>query len=107
MQFNLDVIGRAEKSFSDKFSGNILVGFNFNALNTSTLGGQSQNFIIPTGPADLDNATPSNIATTDAFLKKRSNAGYASAGVELYDQVFLNATGRINSAGCVQENLVI
>lgn len=103
MQFNLDVIGRAEKTFSDKFNGNILIGFNYNALNTTTFGGQSLNFIIPTGPQDLDNATPTNIAITDQFLKRRSNAGYSSIGFGLYDQVFVNATGRIEAASTFGE----
>lgn len=102
-QFNLDVIGRAEKTFSDKFNGNILVGFNYNALNTSTLGGQSFNFIIPNGPQDLDNATPNNVSITDLFLKRRSNAGYSSIGFGLYDQLFVNATGRIEVASTFSE----
>lgn len=102
-QFNLDVIARAEKEFSQNFSGNVLVGFNYNALNTSTLGAASQNFIIPGGPMDLDNATPSNIAATDAFLKRRSNAGYSSIGVGLYDQLYINATGRLEAASTFGE----
>ncbi|MBO9564998.1 MAG: SusC/RagA family TonB-linked outer membrane protein [Niastella sp.] len=98
MQFNLDVIARAEKEFSENFTGNLLVGFNYNALNTSTLGANSQNFVIPDGPQDLDNATPSNISTSDGFSKVRSNAGYGSIGFGLYDQLFVNATGRIEAA---------
>lgn len=98
MQFNLDVIARAEKTFSEKFTANALVGFNYNALNTATLGATSQNFIIPAGPQDLDNATPANISLGDSYLKRRSNAGYAGAGVGLFDQLFLNATGRIEAA---------
>jgi TonB-linked SusC/RagA family outer membrane protein len=103
LQFNLDVIARAEKEFSSSFNGNFLVGFNYNALNTSTLGAASQNFVIPNGPADLDNATPSNISTTDAFLKRRSNAGYSSVGIGLYDQLYLNATGRLEAASTFGE----
>jgi TonB-linked SusC/RagA family outer membrane protein len=98
MQFNLDVIGRAEKAFNDNFTINGLVGFNFNTLSTATLGANSQNFIIPTGPEDLGNATPTNISVDDSYLKRRSNAGYASAGVGLFDQLYINATGRIEAA---------
>lgn len=103
MQFNLDVIARAEKEFSSHFSGNILIGYNYNSLNTSTLGATSLNFVIPNGPRDLDNATPSNISNNDAFLKRVSNAGYSSVGVGLYDQLFLNATGRIEAASTFGE----
>ncbi len=98
MQFNLDVIARAEKNFSDHFTGNLLLGYNYNALNTSLLGANAQNFIIPNGPQDLDNATPSNIATSDGFTRVRSNAGYTSIGFGLYDQLFINATGRMEAA---------
>jgi TonB-linked SusC/RagA family outer membrane protein len=98
MQFNLDVIGRAEKNFSANFTANALVGFNYNALNTTTLGATSQNFIIPNGPQDLDNATPTNISLGDSYVKQRSNAGYASIGAGLFDQLFVNATGRIEAA---------
>jgi TonB-linked SusC/RagA family outer membrane protein len=98
MQFNLDVIARAEKNFSENFTVNGLVGFNFNALNTTSLGANSQNFIIPNGPEDLGNATPTNISVDDSYLKRRSNAGYASAGIGLFDQLYLNGTGRIEAA---------
>ena len=98
MQFNIDVFGRAEHNFGDHFSGNFLVGFNYNAVNTSSLGAQSLNFTIPTGPLDLNNATPANITTNDSYTNRRSNAGYTSLGFGLYDQVFVNATGRVEAA---------
>ena len=103
MQFNLDVIAKAEKNFNENFTGNVLVGFNFNALNTATLGANSLNFIIPNGPQDLDNATPANISLNDGFLKRRSNAGYSSIGAGLFDQLFVNATGRIEAASTFGE----
>lgn len=97
-QVNLDVIARAERDFSDVFSGNLLLGFNYNSLKTSTLGGQSLNFILPNGPQDFNNATPANISTNDFFLKRLTNAGYVSAGTSIADQLFLNATGRLEAA---------
>ncbi|MBS1566100.1 MAG: TonB-dependent receptor, partial [Bacteroidetes bacterium] len=98
MQFNLDVFGRAEKALGEHFSANLLVGYNYNALNTSSLGGSSINFTIPNGPQDLNNTTPANLSVNDAFLRTRTNAGYASAGVSLYDQVFVNGSGRVEAA---------
>jgi TonB-linked SusC/RagA family outer membrane protein len=103
MQFNVDVIARAEKEFSPNFNGNMVIGFNYNALNTSTIGASSLNFVIPNGPLDLDNATPSNISTNDAFLKRRSNAGYSSFGLGLFDQVYVNGTARIEAASTFGE----
>lgn len=98
MQFNLDVFARAEKSFGDNFTANALVGFNYNAVNTATLGVNDQNFIIPNGPQDFDNATPTNISVGDGFSKRRSNAGYAAVGMGFFDQLFINATGRLEAA---------
>lgn len=103
MQFNLDVIGRAQKDFSDNFTATAIAGFNFNALNTATLGAGSQNFVIPNGPEDLGNATPTNISVDDSYLKRRSNAGYASLGVGLFDQLFVNGTGRLEAASTFGE----
>ncbi len=98
MQFNLDVFGRAEKNFGEHFTGNFLVGFNYNSVNTTSLGAQSLNFTIPNGPQDLNNATPANISTNDGYSNRRSNAGYTSLGIGLYDQLFINATGRVEAA---------
>ncbi|MEJ8818590.1 SusC/RagA family TonB-linked outer membrane protein [Lacibacter sp. H407] len=102
-QFNLDVIGRAEHDFTNKFSGNVLIGFNYNHLKTTTLGGQSQDFILRDGPQDLNNATPTNISTTDRYLKRITNAGYSSIGFAWDDQLFVNATGRIETASTFGE----
>ncbi len=97
-QFNLDIIGRANYDFSEKFSGNMVLGFNYNSLKTTTIGGQSLNFILPDGPQDFNNATPANIATVDRFLNRLSNAGYTSVGLAWDDQLFINATGRLEAA---------
>jgi TonB-linked SusC/RagA family outer membrane protein len=97
-QFNLDVIGRATKKISTHLNANMTLGFNYNSLKTSTLGAQSINFVIPTGPKDFGNAIPTNISTNDSFLNTRTNAGYVSVGLDVYDQIFINANGRIEAA---------
>lgn len=102
-QFNLDVIGRSQHDFNDKLSGNIAVGFNYNSLNTSTLGGTALDFILPMGPEDFNNVTPANFAVTDRFLNTKSNAGYTSIGLSWDDQLFLNATGRLEAASTFGE----
>lgn len=102
-QFNLDVIGRAEHDLNEQISGNITLGFNYNSLKTSTLGGQTLNFILPDGPRDFNNATPANISTTDRFVKRLSNAGYTSIGLSWKDQLFVNATGRLEAASTFGE----
>lgn len=98
MQLNLDAIARATKKFSDQFNGNLTVGYNYNSLNTSTLGGQIINFTIPTGPHDFGNATAANTTTNDSFLNTRTNAGYTSVGFDAFNQIFINANGRLEAA---------
>lgn len=48
-QFNLDLIARATHDFSDKLGGNMVLGFNYNSLKTTGLGGTSLDFILPMG----------------------------------------------------------
>ncbi len=98
LQFNIDVIARATHDFSSKLSGNMVLGFNYNSLKTTTFGGTSLNFILPNGPLDLNNATPANITTNDRYLNRKTNAGYTSIGMSWNDQLFINATGRVEAA---------
>lgn len=97
-QFNLDVIARAAHDFSDKLSGNVVLGFNYNSLKTTSIGGQTLNFILPNGPQDFNNVTPSNFSASDSYLNRLTNAGYSSIGLAWDNQLFVNATGRIEAA---------
>lgn len=103
LQFNIDVIARATHDFSEKISGNLVLGFNYNSLKTTTMGAQSLNFILPNGPLDLNNATPANITTNDRYLNRKTNAGYTSIGLSWSDQIFINGTGRIEAASTFGE----
>jgi TonB-linked SusC/RagA family outer membrane protein len=102
-QLNLDVIAKAQKTFSPNFSGNVLIGFNYNNKAEGLLSGTGTNFIIPNGPHDLNNSPVANITNTDNFEKTRTNAAYATIGAGLYDQLFLNATGRTEAASTFGE----
>jgi TonB-linked SusC/RagA family outer membrane protein len=102
-QFNIDVIGQANRQFNTNLSGTLLAGLNYNVLNTASLGGLSQNFILPDGPLDFDNATPSNISVTDSYLKRVTNAGYISGGIAYKEMLFVNATGRLEAASTFGE----
>ncbi|MBS1663400.1 MAG: SusC/RagA family TonB-linked outer membrane protein [Bacteroidetes bacterium] len=96
--FNVDVIARAEKNFSDAFTGNLLVGFNYNSNANTNLSGSALNFIIPGGPQSLNNFPAANIGADDSYYLSKTNAGYASAGVGLFDQLFVNGTFRAEAA---------
>ncbi|MGI4874810.1 MAG: SusC/RagA family TonB-linked outer membrane protein [Janthinobacterium lividum] len=98
LQFNLDVIGRAEHRFSDKVAINGLVGFNYNNRRSTDLTATGLNFIIPNAPADLNNSAVANTSLDDNFIRTVTNAGYATVGGEFYNQLYVNLTGRLEAA---------
>jgi TonB-linked SusC/RagA family outer membrane protein len=102
-QFNFDFIARAKKDFGDDIKTNFLVGFNYNTSNEGLLSATGTNFIIPDGPRDIDNSLIANRSISDRFEKTRTNAGYATIGTELYDQIFINLTGRLEAASTFGE----
>ncbi|HEX7904843.1 MAG TPA: SusC/RagA family TonB-linked outer membrane protein [Chitinophagaceae bacterium] len=102
-QFNLDFIARAGKDFGAHIKTNILFGFNYNSSNEGLLSANGTNFIIPDGPRDIDNSLIVNRTISDRFEKTRTDAGYATLGAELYDQVFINLTGRLEAASTFGE----
>jgi TonB-linked SusC/RagA family outer membrane protein len=97
-QFNIDFIIRAKKDFNENVKTNFLAGFNYNSTNEGLLSGTGTSFIIPDGPRDINNTLIANREITDRFEKTRTNAGYATIGAELYNQVFVNVTGRLEAA---------
>jgi TonB-linked SusC/RagA family outer membrane protein len=102
-QFNLDFIARARKDFGTHIKTNFLVGFNYNSSNESLLSATGTNFIAPDGPRDLNNTLIANRQIADRVEKTKTNAAYATIGAELYGQVFINATGRVEAASTFGE----
>ena len=96
--FNMDYIAKASKKFNDDFSGDFLVGFNFNHKERVVEGNEINNFILYTDLEDrildVDNALPENRQVTSSFGSERTVAGYTAANFIAYDQVFVNATLR-------------
>ncbi len=102
-QFNIDFIMRAKKEFSANMKANFLAGFNYNSANEGLLSATGTSFIIPDGPRDIDNTLIANRNITDRVEKTRTNAGYATIGTELYQQLFINVTGRLEAASTFGE----
>jgi TonB-linked SusC/RagA family outer membrane protein len=98
LQFNLDVIGRAEHHFTENIGINGLVGYNYNSRRSTDLTATGVNFIIPNAPADLNNSAVANTTIDDSFIRQVTNAGYATVGGEFYNQVYINLTGRLEAA---------
>ena len=102
-QFNIDFIARAKKEFGPNVKTNVLVGFNYNSANEGLLSATGTSFIIPDGPRDIDNTLIANRNITDRVENTRTNAAYATLGTELYNQLFVNVTGRVEAASTFGE----
>ena len=97
-QVNTDVFASAGKTFSNTFSGSLLVGVNYNSRRRAILSDAITNLIIPNAPDILTNALNSNLTASNFNSLIRTYAYYAQADVQGYDQVFLTLTGRNESA---------
>ncbi|MFD2786817.1 SusC/RagA family TonB-linked outer membrane protein [Hymenobacter rubripertinctus] len=98
-QFNADAFVRATHTFNNFLSGNLLVGTNFNQRQARNIGASYLNFILDVRDQSFfANATKANVTAFDLESKQRTSAGYATAGLVIGEQVFLNATGRLENA---------
>ncbi len=99
---NMDYIARAGTRFNRNFSGTLLAGFNYNQRQLITDGSEIINFIqftdVASGIRDIDNALPENRTVRSTFGQERTVGVYSSATFSAYDQLFLNATLRAESA---------
>lgn len=95
-QINSDLIVRASHDFNEDFSGTALVGWNLNDRKTDQLGANSSDIILSTFNRDV-----SNYASKNPFQSRsnvRTSALYTVLNLSAYDQLFLELTGRSESA---------
>lgn len=95
-QFNSDLILRASRTFSPDFSGTALLGWNYNQRKQQQLGTISRGFILTDAPPQPDNAT-----SVSPFLfnqTERTSALYSEVSANLYNQLYVKGTGRMESA---------
>ncbi|MBL0740838.1 SusC/RagA family TonB-linked outer membrane protein [Chryseolinea lacunae] len=98
-QFNGDLFARGEWKLSDAFNFGALVGMNLNQRSADNVGALTQSFIITSDvPVNVNNATSSNRVPFNTFTQVRTGALYATANLGWRDQLFINVTGRSESA---------
>lgn len=98
-QINADVFGKGNFSFSDAFTLDAIVGMNFNQRQFDNMGATTTNFIIRSQiPEDILNAEPENRVPFNSLSYVRTAALYSSLDFGFADQLFVNLTGRAESA---------
>jgi TonB-linked SusC/RagA family outer membrane protein len=98
-QYNGDLFAQGKFKLNDDFDFSALVGMNFNERTYNNVGGTTQQFIIAQNvPLDLGNASPGNKIPFNGFQQLRTAAAYTSLDFAFKNQLFLNLTGRAESA---------
>jgi TonB-linked SusC/RagA family outer membrane protein len=104
-QFNADIFGTARAIINQDLTLNSVLGMNFNARQFDNVGGTAQNFIIASEiPEDLGNAAPANTRPFNGLSYIRTAAVYSSIDLAYKDMLFLNVTGRGESASTFGKN---
>ncbi len=97
-QFNTNLYANMRKKFSDSFSGNLLLGFNYNNRQYNNVGANGTNFIAPLAPPNLGNTPASNRVAFNSAQTIRTSAGFMQANMDIANQINLSLTGRAESA---------
>ena len=97
-QINSDFFARAGKVFSSDFNIEAIVGLNLNDRRFKRVEGNIQNYILPFYQFSLENAVGASSATEDLESVIRTQAAYASVDVGLFNQLYVNLTGRYEGA---------
>jgi hypothetical protein len=97
-QWNTNLFARATHRFSGRISGSALVGFNYNSRQFNSVGANVLGFIVPNAPPNLLNSNPNTRTAFNDAETVRTSAGFTQLDAELFDQLFLTATGRIEAA---------
>lgn len=99
-QTDVQVFGNARHQINNNLNLNAIVGINLNNRIFKNTSGVARSFILADNPApdDITNAQPTNKAPGYGFSQQRTAAVYATANLGYRDFLFLNLTGRAESA---------
>lgn len=90
----MDLFGRAKFKINENISGIGLLGIGRNETAFSSTSGSITGFVNPIAPPDLRNAQADAKVTNSAETVVRNLGYYSTLSLDLYDQVFVNLTGR-------------
>jgi TonB-linked SusC/RagA family outer membrane protein len=104
-QLNSDVFARASHSFSEKLSGTLLVGTNFNQRTDYNYGATYGRFILDVRDLSFfGNAALANVQSFDSESKRRNSAAYSTLNLVYGEQLFLNASARLENSSTFGPN---
>ena len=96
-QLQADLLAMLNHSFSENFGANLLLGASINDRKTDFHSGFITSFVNRSSPPNLANA-PGDSKETDSFKSQIRNYGYyGTLGLDIFDQVFVNLTGRLDA----------
>ena len=97
-RFNADIIAEIAQPLTDDIGSNLTLGMNFNHQEYDEIDVDLDNFSNPVRVRDLGNAAASDVS---GFLDKqfeRTASVYGEARFDLFDQLFVTGTGRVDQA---------
>lgn len=95
-QINSDLMATAKHELNEDIDGSLLLGFHLDHRESKSVGVSASRFILYDAPATFSNAL--DYFPGEGFSILRSAALYGELAINLYKQVFLRATGRMESA---------
>ncbi len=97
-QVNGDLIARASRDLNEDIGGSLLVGLNINHREFDRLGADLINFSNPVEIRNLGNAENANVTAFTTQSVRRTVGFFSELDTDLYDQVFVKLTGRLDNA---------
>lgn len=95
-QINSDLMATAKHELNENFDGSLMVGFHLDHRENKSVSVDASRFILTDAPATFSNAL--DYFPGEGWSIVRSAAVYSELAVNLFKQVFLRATGRLESA---------
>ncbi len=103
-QFNTDVFARASHNINKNIGITGMVGFNFNDRRRDWVTQEIQGFTLPNYYGGIENSAGGSSAVYDFESTIRTAAVYATLGVDLFDMLFWDISGRAESASTFGAN---
>jgi TonB-linked SusC/RagA family outer membrane protein len=95
-QANADLMATGKYAYSDDINGSLMLGFHMDHRQSHSMSTDATAFILNDAPATFSNAL--NYAPGEGFSIIRTAAVYADGSVDLFKQLYLHGTGRMESA---------